>query len=286
VAATAPASNCLDRVRGMLASLTPAGQRVARRILEYPEQVVHEVVGETAEACGVSEATVVRLCQELGYAGFQDLKIWLARDLVRPVELIHEDVQPGDDVATVTRKVFESDREALTSTLAVLDPGQMERAVELVLAATRIEFYGVATSYPIAEDMYHRFLRIGLPCAIHPDSMTQAIAAALSGPGTVAIAVSHTGATKETVDALTRARDAGAATICITTHARSPITKVADVVLLATARETLMRSEAMSSRIAQLCLADALYVNVALRRFDSSLEHIARTDAVVATRRF
>jgi RpiR family carbohydrate utilization transcriptional regulator len=282
----AQGSRCLDRVRGMLPSLTPTATRVARRVLAEPETVIHESIGETAEACGVSEASVVRFCQEVGYAGFQELKIWLARDLVRPVESIHRDVEPGDSVADVTRKVFEADREALTSTLAILDMAEMERAVELLLAARRIDFYGVATSYPIAEDMHHRFLRIGLPCTIPPDPRTQAISAALSGPGVVAIAVSHTGATRETVDTLERARRAGASCICITTHAKSPITRVADVTLLASSRETLFDSEAMASRIAQLSIADALYVNVALRRFGPSFESITRAADVIASRRF
>jgi DNA-binding MurR/RpiR family transcriptional regulator len=243
-------------------------------------------VTEVAEAVGVSEASVVRLCQQVGAKGFQDLKIALARDLVEPVKFIHEDVRPGDDVATVIEKVFRSDMQALAETLKVLDPAAMQRAVDIILGADRVEFYGIGSAGPVAVDAYYRMLRIGINCVVSIDSHMQAVGAALAGPHVAVVAISHSGSTKETVDALRLAKQAGAKTICITNYGRSPIQAYADVVLYTAAAETMFRTEAMTSRIAELSIVDALYVCVALANVERSLANIARTADALSVKRF
>lgn len=276
----------LSRLRAAQRSVFQAGQRVAEYILAHPGSVIHASVTEVAEASGVSEASVVRLCQHIGYRGFQDLKVSLAHDMVESAKFIHEDVKPADPIPVVVRKVIESDISALSETLKVLDMAAMQRAVELILQAQRVEFYGIGSAGPIAVDAYYRFLRIGIPAVVSIDSHMQAVSATLTGPDAVVVTISHSGSTKETVDATRLARQCGARTICITNFARSPITAHADVVLCTAAAETMFRTEAMASRIAELSIVDALYVCVALARFDTALFNIEKTAQALATKRF
>jgi len=276
----------LSRLRSAHRSVFQAGRKVADYILAHPDTVMHASVTEVAEASGVSEASVVRLCQHIGYRGFQDLKVSLARDMVESAKFIHEDVKPGDDVAVVVRKVIESDISALTETLKVLDTAAMQRAAELILQAERVEFYGIGSAGPVAVDAYYRFLRIGIPAVVSIDSHMQAVSATLTGPNAVVVTISHTGSTRETVDATRLAKQCGAHTICITNYSKSPITAYADVVLCTAAAETMFRTEAMASRIAELSIVDALYVCVALARFDAALFNIEKTAQALATKRF
>jgi RpiR family transcriptional regulator, carbohydrate utilization regulator len=276
----------LSRLRAARRSAFKAGQQVIDYILANPQTVIRASVTEVGEASGVSEASVVRLCQYVGYRGFQDLKVSLAHDMVESAKFIHEDVKPGDPVATVTRKVIESDTSALTETLKVLDMKDMERAVQLILQAERIEFYGIGSTGPIAVDAYYRMLRIGINAVVCIDSHMQSVSAAMTGPGVVVVSVSHSGSTRETVHATRLAKQAGAHTICITNYAKSPITAYADVVLYTAAAETMFRTEAMTSRIAELSIVDALYVCVALARFEESLSNIEKTAVALATKRF
>lgn len=275
-----------SRLRSARRSAVQSGQKVTDYILANPQSVIHASVTEVAEASGVSEASVVRLCQHVGYSGFQDFKVALARDMLEPTKFIHEDVKPGDSIAIVARKVIESDISALTETLKILDTEDLQRAVEHILKARRVEFYGIGSAGPVAADAYYRMLRIGINAVLCVDSHMQAVSATLTGPGVVVVTISHSGSTRETVDATRLAKQAGAYTICITNYAKSPITAYANVVLYTAAAETMFRTEAMASRIAELSIVDALYVCVALARIDESLSNIEKTAAALAVKRF
>lgn len=281
-----PIGSVRSRLQSLQATLPPISARIAGYILEHADDVVHMSVTEVAERCRASEGAVIKLCKQLGATGFQQLKISLAQDLVRPTEFIHEDLQRDDDVATVVQKIFHSGVNALTDTLAVLDAAAMERAVQLLLEAERIELYGIGSAAPIVEDAYYRMLRIGLNVKVVIDSHIQAISASLCGPEVTVLTVSHSGSTVETVTAQRLAKEAGARTICITNLGKSPIQKHSDVILSTNARETKFRTEAMTSRIAQLCIVDALIACLALANHDEAVASIQHTFDVLSEKRY
>src|SRR5690606_41793173 len=95
---------CLSRLRSILPSLRDAERRAAEFILQHPQEIIHLPISELAERCGASEATIFRLCRRLGYSGYQAMKISLARDLVEPLALIHEEVTESDSPRNVAQK--------------------------------------------------------------------------------------------------------------------------------------------------------------------------------------
>ncbi len=187
---------------------------------------------------------------------------------------------------TVCRKVFHSGIQALRDTLSVLDPTALARAVAAIRKAKRVEIYGIGSSAPIAEDTHYRMLRIGLDARVVIDSHIQAISASRCDPDVAVLTISHTGATHETIAATRLAREAGASTIVITNFARSPIQAYADIVLFTMARETSFRTEAMTSRIAQLCVVDALIAALALADYERSTDTLRKTFDVLSIKRF
>jgi DNA-binding MurR/RpiR family transcriptional regulator len=229
---------------------------------------------------------VINFCRKLGLSGFQQLKLSLAQETVQPVQFIHEDLERTDDTDTVCRKIFHSGIQALRDSLSVLDPKSLNKAVDIFRAAKRIEIYGVGSSAPIAEDAHYRMLRIGLDAKVVIDSHIQAISASQANPDVAILTVSHSGATHETVTSTKLARAAGAKTVVITNFARSPIQAHADVVLFTMARETLFRTEAMTSRIAQLCVVDALIAALALADYDRATESLKHTFETLSIKRF
>lgn len=277
---------CFVRIQGNYASLRAAEQRVADFILKNAEELIYLTVTELAERTETSESTVVRLCQKIGYKGYQEFKIVLARDLVEPTNAIYERIDPKDDLTAIKHKIFQANAQALQDTLEVLGDGELQRAIDAVATARRVEIYGVGGSGPIAFDAYHKCLKLGVPAIAISDSDMMAMSSALLGPGTVALGISHTGASRDVCEALHNARSAGATTICITHRATSPITQVSDIKLFTAAKETAFRSDAMSSRIAQLSIIDAIYVGVALRDYDRSTKTIARTREATAKKRY
>ncbi|MBU4432803.1 MAG: MurR/RpiR family transcriptional regulator [Alphaproteobacteria bacterium] len=282
----APVEHVLPRIRSRYNSLGRSARQIADFVLETPNAVISMSVTELAEATAVSQGSVINFCQALGMSGFQQLKLSLAHEVVQPVQFIHEDLDRDDPLDTVCRKLFHSGVQALRDTLSILDTNEMQRAVDILRAAKRIEIYGVGSSAPIAEDAHYRMLRIGLRATAVTDSHIQAISASLTDPEVAVLTISHSGATHETVTATRLAKERGAKTIVITNFARSPIQAHADVTLYTMARETKFRTEAMTSRIAQLCVIDSLIAAMGLADYERATEVLRHTFDVLSIKRF
>ena len=277
----------LSRIRVALDALNPAERRVADIVREQPSNVVHLPIAELAALADVSEGTVVRFCNSVGCRGYQALKLALAADLAQPTLMLQEDITPADasDPALVAQKVFASDMLALQDTLKLLDPPALTRAVKAIESASELAFFAVGSSHAVASDAAGRFLRIGLRAHAEVDAHFQLVIASLLPSSAVAIAVSHSGVSREPVECLALARGRRATTIAVTARHPSPLTRHADIVLLTTSSETRYREEAMASRIAQLSLLDSVYVAVAIRRPEASLEALRETSEALSAHR-
>jgi DNA-binding MurR/RpiR family transcriptional regulator len=277
---------CFVRIQGTYSSLRTAEQRVADFILKHAEELIYLTVTELAERTQTSESTVVRLCQKIGYKGYQEFKIMLARDLVGPTETVYEQIEPTDALPSLKAKVFQANAQALKDTIEVLSDEELGKAVEAIARARKVEIYGIGGSAPLALDAYHKFMKLGICAVWLNDSDLMAMSSSLLLPGDVALGISHTGASRDVCDAMENAQNAGATTICITHRATSPITKVSNVKLFTAAKETAFGSDATSSRIAQLTIIDTLFASIANQDYDHALQRIQKTREASAGKRY
>ena len=271
----------LVTIRALLPNLAPVEQRVARQVLVDPFGTAMQSISELAALCDTSATTVVRFCRAVGLRGYPELRIALAAaaahaDRGAGVEPSH-DIAPADDAATIAEKIARADARAITDTAKHLDIDTLVQVVDALASARRIDIYGVGASGYVALDLQQKLQRIGKPAFAWPDAHMAITSAALLGPSDVVVALSHTGATADTIDALREAAGHGARTVAITNFPRSPITATADFVLLTAARETAFRSGAMTSRIAQLTVVDCLFVVLAQHDLPASREALERT---------
>ena len=281
-----PKAGCLIRMRSAMESLKPSERVIAEFILKDPERVVQMSISELARDVGVGESTVMRFCRALAYKGYQEFKLRLAQDLVEPVEYIHEKIRFSDGAEQLAQKIFQTNRAAVENTQKSLDPEMIEVAAKALAGARRIDLYGVGYSFFSALDAKLKFTRLGQIADAYGDAHLQMMAAASLTAQDVAIGISHSGSTKDVVDALSAARKAGATTVAVTNFSPSPITKVADVVLLTAAPETPLGGEVLTSRIAQLCVIDVLSVAVAVTLGEVCLEQIRKTSEAVKKKRY
>ncbi len=279
----------LVRIRSLLPGLARAEQRVAKVVLEDPASVARRSITEVALAANTSETTVTRFCKAVGVGGYPQLRIALAADTARTeartTRNLGGEIGPEDDLAAVIGKVSFADARAVEETADQLDVATLERVIEVVAGAGRVDVYGVGASAFVAADLQQKLHRIGRVCFSWSDTHIMLTSAAVLSPGDVAIGVSHTGATTDTVEALRVAREHGAITIAVTNFPRSPITEVADYVLTTAARETTFRSGATASRIAQLTVIDCLFIGVAQRHMDASVSALDATRDAVGSHR-
>jgi DNA-binding MurR/RpiR family transcriptional regulator len=279
----------LVQVRAVLPSLTPAERRVAEAVLSDPGRSAGLTITELALAAAVSEASVLRFCRSVGLGGYAELRLALAaeaaRSEVHPSRAVGSDIGRGDGLPRVVEKIAFADARAIEETAQQLDLETLERVVEALAAARRIEVYGIGASAFVAMDLQQKLHRIGRTAFTSSDPHIALTSVALLRPGDVAIGISHTGATVDTIEPLVEARSHGALAVAITNFPRSPIAVAADVVLTTAVRETSFRSGAMSSRIAQLMVVDCLFVGVAQRSYAETREALELTYEAVRHRR-
>jgi DNA-binding MurR/RpiR family transcriptional regulator len=283
------ARDVLSTVRQSLPRLSSSEARVAEAIIADPTIVVDLTITDLAQLCGTSLSTVARFCQTLGYTGYREFRMEVASALSREAAerdrfgLADADINPDDSAADVVAKIAFHEVLAIEQTAQGLDVEVFDRVVDAIAGAAHVDLYGFGASGLTAQDLQQKLARIGISAFCSVDVHLALVSAALRRPGDVAIGISHSGLTSETIHALGVAREAGATTVAITNSPESPITEVADAVLTTQARESLYRMGAMSSRIAQLALVDFLFVRVAQRRHEDVAAPLRRTFEVTAS---
>ncbi|MBT2762768.1 MurR/RpiR family transcriptional regulator [Paenibacillus sp. ISL-20] len=264
-------------------SLPRQERRLAEFILTAPSEIVHMGIKDLAEQCEVSAATVTRFCKNFQCKGYPDFKLKLAAEIAhaemasRTGNTRYQDIVAGNPLAGIVEAIESNHLTSIRDTTELLDLGQLERAVDALCRAKRIDLYGVATSSIVAQDFYQKLIRIGKNCTAFADSHMQITSASTLTSGDVAVAVSYSGETPETIDALNCAKDAGAFTVSITSYRSSAISALADITLYSSSLEEGMRRGDMASRIAQLHIIDILFMGMASRDFSTYIPRLEQS---------
>ncbi|HZZ03092.1 bifunctional transcriptional regulator/glucokinase [Paraburkholderia sp.] len=258
-------SAVFERIRQMRDALTPAERRVADLALNHPRSIINDPIVDIARKADVSQPTVIRFCRSLGCQGLSDFKLKLATGLTGTIPVSHSQVHLGDTATDFGAKVLDNTVSAILQLREHLNFDQVERAIDLLNSARRIEFYGLGNSNIVAQDAHYKFFRFGIPTIAYGDLYMQAASAALLGKGDVIVAVSKSGRAPELLRVLDVAMQAGAKVIAITSS-NTPLAKRATVALETDHIEIRESQLSMISRILHLVMIDILAVGVAIRR--------------------
>jgi RpiR family carbohydrate utilization transcriptional regulator len=268
-----PQTGTLIRLRGLYPSLKTALRKVADAILRQPEMAIYASVNEVAAAAAVSEASVMRFCRILGFKGFQDFKIALAREMVIPSPRLHGEVggEGADDVGIV-RQVFQTNGAALQDTLEILEVEAMQEAAQLLVNARQVMVVGVGGSGPAVTYAGNRFLLLGLKAYMCTDFYLMVMAASMLNRKDVVLAISNLGTTREIVETAGIAREKEARVICITNNSLSPLARMCHPALVTASREMTLPEEAVASLVCQISILDALFALISQARGAQSRE--------------
>ena len=285
-AASPDAPDVLARTATLAPVLRESERKIAEYVLAHPDELIFLSITELADRTATSEATVIRFAQRLGYPGYAAFKIALA--MARRADVPSPgDLGPETDLAALKRTILAVNIESLKDTAQLLDDAALAQAVEALNNARRIEAYGVGGSAVVAQDAYFMLMQIGLPIIAIIDPHLQLMSAVQLQAGDVALGISLSGSTRDTVESLQAARDAGATCICITRYARSPITRVAHITLLAAAHPATIGGHNLLGRVAQLAVIDVLAAALTLARKEAGIEVLARgRRALSASKKF
>jgi len=278
----------LLKIKESLNAMSPSERKVANYILNNTDEAVGLFIGELAERCGTSKASVIRMCRTLNYDGYREFAIALASDVAseKPDDGAYTDIRAGDDLDTIIKNVCHNNKKSIEDTYKVLNSKDVEKAIQILHKARRILFFGVGASGLIALDAQQKFIRINKNAWAYTDQHMQATSAANLSKNDAVVVISYSGETADIIESVKVARESGATIISITKYGVSTLSEISDINLFLSSPETTMRSGAMASRIAQLTIVDIIFTGVASLEYPYIKKYLDRTKLVTSKNKY
>ncbi len=280
-------STIILKIKSLYPDLKPSEKRVADYILTNRESFIYSNLTSASKAAGVSEATFVRFSKTLGYEGYRDMHIAMAvsdqsprqTDLEEGIEDLSVD---ADTTFTeIPDRVIGSSICALNNMKKTVSIEEYTKAVDALESARRICVFGLGNSAFVAQDVVNKFTRLGMFVQASTDSHAQITYAVSMGPEDLAIGISHSGKTQQTIEALRLAKEQGARILCITNFESSAVANLADIRLLTASHEKTLQSETLVSRLSQLAIIDMLYLGLIQKNYDHYAPIIEKQNATI-----
>jgi glucokinase len=262
---TAQGSAILGQIQRARPTLSPAERRVADLVLAQPRSTLNDPIATIAKAAQVSQPTVIRFCRSLGCEGLSDFKLRLASGLTGTIPVTHTQVTGEDSMLELGAKVLGNTASSILQLRDQLNRDTIDRAVEMLTQARRVDFHAVGHYGAVADDAQFKFLRLGVPSASYTDARLQRLAAGVMEPRDVAVVISSSGRIDDLLEVSDAARARGAGVIAITSG-NSPLARRADVAIIVDHVEDVATHVPMVSRILHLLVIDILAVGLSMRR--------------------
>jgi RpiR family carbohydrate utilization transcriptional regulator len=279
-----PEKGLLARIRIGSTALSRAERQVADFLLKKPHDAVEMSIRTLSQECNVSEPTVARFSQSMGFDGFKTFKLAFAKSLATGIPFLHLDVNQADTVRDVLPKVFDRTIATLMETRNNANASTFEAAVNLLARARRIECYGLGYSGALAIDAQLKFFRFGIPTTVFCDAHLQAQSASLLNSDCLVVAFSRTGRTHDIIQSVQIAKEAGAK-ILVLCASGGPLAELADVHISVDVEEDPDVYTPMTSRLAHLTYIDAMAVAVTLLRGPAAIDMLERAKNSITQKR-
>lgn len=286
-----PPTRMRERIQSRMPQMPAAMTKIATLLLAEPSAPLNLSITELAQKAGTSPATITRFCRLLGYSGYVPFRVAVASDIGRGNALdswradIGRAFHPDDSPKEVLRTVLMSHTVSLQATADGIDLAGLTDVAAAIANCTHLDIYGVGGSGVMAEELAGRLYRIGIPVHVWQEVHAALTSASMPRKGAVALAISNTGRTKETIEALSLAASSGVQTIAITGSAQSPLAALADHTLVAYAPDGYVQPDDLAAKHAQLFVLDLLYLLVAQQNFDKAANLLAASAMAVSEHR-
>lgn len=271
--------SCITRIKE--ASLTETEKEIAQYILNHTESVLDDSAIKLGEKTHSSSAAIVRFAKKLGYSGFPQLKIELAKDLVEQIPEVDNLLHPEEDMATLMNKAHHSQVVTIDKTYQLLSASTLEDVVKTLEQAKHVYLFGVGGSAIVCDDFRHKLMRIGKPASYYPDIHLQMTFVPAMTEEDFAVFISYSGETKGVVTAAKWAKEMKIPSVAITQSAYNKLGKLVDHVLTIPSQEQPLRIGAMSSRYSSLIVVDLLYYGLVKRNKEEYSQKIIDTKRII-----
>lgn len=272
----------IPRLRAAIESFSPSDARIAKKILDAPSEISAYSSQELAERCDVSQSSIIKFCQRLGYKGYPALKLALSAEIGRSdtENRIHQDIFSDDPIGAVAEKLYTSKVSAMADTMRANAGADLEAAVQLIERANRVALFGIGGSALVALDFSWKLAKFGKPVMCEMDSHVQLANLASLDENDLLVAITQSGRTLEVRVAVDYASANGIPVLAIYGLGAKPPGFTKGITLSCIANENLVRSSSIAARTAQMAITDLLFVSVA-QRLGNAAEKIAQSQMIV-----
>ena len=272
----------LLRIRQLYPSLALNERRLADYLLSQPDRARHLSSQKLADESGVSQSSVVKFAQKLGYKGFPALKMALSESLSEKEAItVHNHILSDDSLKVVGEKLFTEKQSAIRATLDINSEEMLLETLRLLKDANRIVLVGIGASGLVAKDFSWKLMKIGISAVAEQDMHALLASVQALSPGDVLLAISYTGERREINLAAQEAQRIGASVLAFTGFTPNTLQQSASHCLYTVAEEQTTRSAAISSTTAQLALTDLLFMALVQRDPERASSHIRHSEALV-----
>lgn len=251
--------NILGKIRLMVSTLPRAERVIAEALLENPDCITRMTLAQISKETGSSDASVIRFCKRMGYSGYTAMQQDFLQKLSESKDEMYALLYDGDSMTDIFKRLYQSDVQLLNNTLAGVGPA-CESALEALMKARSICFFGVGDAWIICRLAAMRFESLGIRCMAESDVVFQQMSARNLTGDDVAVAVSYEGRHSSVVEAMKTAKTMGATTISITKRSQSPLLKYTDIPLFVAANDLSANREKITRRVSEQFLLDGLYM--------------------------
>ncbi|MEE6132121.1 RpiR family transcriptional regulator [Priestia aryabhattai] len=275
--------NVLLRIESSLYELPKSERKVAQYILDHPEQVVRMTIHELAAQADASSSAVTRLCRSIEIGSFAELKVSLSSHISTDKKTGFYDIEPNETIDSIKDKIVSNSIQVIQETALNLQEKTVLELIKTIKEAQVIYVYGVGASWLVAEDISHKWLRVGKVISAHQDSHITATALASSNKNALFFCVSNSGETREVLQLVDIAKESGITTVGLSRFGHNTLSNKVDISLHhVRAPEAKNRSAATTSLIAQFLTIDILFYAYVSNYFEDTIEEIHQSRDAVA----
>ncbi|MGM0213727.1 MurR/RpiR family transcriptional regulator [Enterococcus sp. AZ109] len=272
-----------QRIRVKKPKLSDTEQKIANYLVHAEETLANKTLDELASEIGVSQSSVYQFVKRIGYNGFQEFKIDVARNSNYQPNFQPINPSTGDDNITsedssfdIAKKVLQSNLHSLSNSTHFITEELLDSVLALIYSAKTLHFFGQGGSTIVAFDSFHKFIRTKYRCNyIFDYHMQLSFVTKLTNEDCVFI-FSHSGQTKESINLARQVKKTDAKMITLTGNGGSELTTLSDEAIIVVTEESRFRTEALSSRIGYLNVMDAIYTNVMHHNYDQNTDSLKR----------
>ncbi|VEB95801.1 MurPQ operon repressor [Cedecea lapagei] len=277
--------NCLLRIRSRYAMLAQSDRKLADFLLAEPDRARHLSSQQLAEEAGVSQSSVVKFAQKLGFKGFPAMKLAISEALAsgqNPNSVpLHNQILGDDPLRLVGEKLIKENIAAMHATLDINAEEKLLASVSLLRNARRVLLVGIGASGLVAKNFSWKLMKIGVHAVAEQDMHALLATVQAMTPDDVLLAISYSGERREINLAADEALNAGAKILAITGFTPNALQQRASLCLYTIAEEQATRSAAISSTSAQMMLTDLLFMALVQQDLENAPERIRQSEALV-----